>query len=681
MYIKSTKYGHLALVPAKNELVAIIDSVDIENTDRSGLRYFLEILVQKAPQSTEYVVFRTLSGKEKPSVSEGGAVYYPGFQPFVDEYLNGMLSYTPPALDKVIPQQNAVKAYKLRSWAERDGVEVVDSEVISEVKYAIKAALGEEDFPNYKEAFFTSYMDEKMPFLTHQPNGMAVSKTMPVCLSWLCNISPVPVTVRMVANVRCLNADSRYVLMDAVAGVQNTVFNWLCGYERVKEFDGSFDSDYRFYDVFLVDEENKIVSEVRRFYVDHHYFESERHFVFNNSLGGFDAIRATGGGAETVNVSTELKERPTGANDTMSDGNVLVVSKEGERGLVINTGSQTDPEWLDYLEELVWAEQIYIVENELKPLVLKTNSYAKRADGEDIGSRVFEFVKSKNARATNKLPYRAGASARPTVWLPTGSYCMVGADGKQTGYSGASKLEQYYSDASPYEKVPGVALKENIEGTEGYVAPVLNAGCVVGYAANYNDAISKQGNYKKQGCGVGYAGTTALISVAAGLFGGATIKEANDLADAEWKRRNTQAAANANADGCVLAPEGYTVSVTSGKAHFRWNAFRVGSAYADNNVQKTSTAGVSKGNGWSFWSDGVADVFLPGTNDIELPVAFATDRPWKFVTYGKGSGSTTCTIYVNAVQVATMSSAEGYFVIEVAHAAIPDGAKVYVKVE
>jgi len=231
---------------------------------------------------------------------------------------------------------------------------------------------------------------------------------------------------------------------------------------------------------------------------------------------------------------------------------------------------------------------------------------------------------------------------------------------------------------NPPVPVPGVALKDNDEGTEGYVAPIVSPACVVGYAAFTNTAINRLGTFKKNTCGTGFTGIEAMISVAGGLFGGATLKAANDLAEAEWSRRNTQAAANANVDGCVLTIENYVYSVPSGKAHFRWNAMRVGSANADNYVVKTNGS-VNKGNAWTIFIPETADVFVPGTNDIDLPVAFGTN-PWQFGVYGKGTGSTTVTIFVNGVQVATSTSTAYFFALDVPHASIVDGSRVYIKV-
>jgi hypothetical protein len=702
MIIKATKYVHLPLVLAKNELIEVVDSVDLENADRAGLRYYLEISVRKAANSADFVVFRTLKGSEKPPRVVSGATYYDGFQPFIDEYLNGLLSYGKPDMGKPVLASKTTTAYKLRSWAERDGVLVAGSEVVNSVRWAIKAALGENDFPRYKNSFFGSYMDEHLPFLTHQPNEMLVSVNQLVNLSWLCNVSPVPGSVSIRVKRRCSDGGTYYSRRELVAKPsQYGVYHIPVGFEQLNNGEETSAPVVQ-YEVWLEDDELRRISEIRRFIVDRAFYAFDRTLFFSNNLGGFDSLRFTGTSESELSLNVSLGERATGANDTAADGNAYVLGKDGERVLKMNTGTVTDPEWLNYMEELAWAEQVYLAPDvepgmlaeqvssgrlpELKPLVLRSNKYVPRVDNEDIGSREFEFVAAKNAVATNMLPTTiSGIQDRPTVWIAKGSYCLIDANGKQTGMSGAAKLELHYSDVQPPVPVKGVALKDNEEGTDGYVPPVASPSCVVGYAAFTNVAISKLGSFKKQGCGAGYVGVAAMVTVEAGLFSGSSQKIADDLAAAEWSRRNTQAAADANVMGCsyvgvVGVSYDYSYTVPAGKAHFRWSSMRVGSANADNYVVK-SDGSTNKGNGWPIFVSGDPDIFMPGTNDIDLPVAFATSSAWQFGVYGKGFGAaTTVRIYVNGVQVATATSTEYFFSLEVPHASIGAGARVFVRV-
>jgi hypothetical protein len=697
MILKATKYVHLPMVLAKNELIDVVDSVDLGNTDRAGLRYFLEISVRKAANSAEFVVFRTLKGSEKPPKTEGGATYFEGFQPYIDEYLNGLLAYVMPDMKKPVLAAKTTTAYKLRSWAERDGVLVGGSEVVSSVKWAIKAALGENDVANHRDSFFSSYMDANMPWLTHQPNGMRVGKYQNVILSWLCNLNPMPSWVKVASRVH-LESGQKYVVNGKVIGPVSEygVYHIPVGYDQLGFNLTDDDTPGRptwdanavivMYEVWLEDNEGRRVTEIRNFRVDGEYYPYDRTLIFSNSLGGFDSVRFTGEAVDELSLVTDTAERATGATDKISDGNVFVINKKGERALKLSSGTIAEPEWLDYLEELAWAELVYLAPQptvgeiaELVPLVLKDSKYVPRMDGEDIGQRGFEFVAAKNAVATNALPYKTAATERPTVWIPKANYCMVGADGKQTGYAGAAKLELHYSDVQPPVPVKGVALKDNDENTEGYVQPVLSSSCAVGYAAFTNAAINRLGTYKKTGCEEGFSGVEAMISVASGLYGGSTLKAANDLAEAEWTRRNTQAAANANGAGCVLTIENYTYTVPGGKAHFRWNAMRVGAANSDNYVVKTDGT-VNKGNGWPIFVTGNPDIYVPGTNDIDLPVAFGAAYPWQFGVYGKGTGNTTVTIYVDGTVVATQISGAYFFGVDVPHGTIVDGSRVYIKV-
>lgn len=73
-------------------------------------------------------------------------------------------------------------------------------------------------------------------------------------------------------------------------------------------------------------------------------------------------------------------------------------------------------------------------------------------------------------------------------------------------------------------------------------------------ATYQSNAISLQGTFQKNNCGSTYAGTTALITVAAGKYGSEISQaDADSKATAEYNQVNTQAYANANGS-CVALP-------------------------------------------------------------------------------------------------------------------------------
>lgn len=701
--IKATGVQHLEVSYTRNEIVELVDSVDIDNPDRTGLTYHLELSVPDGWQSPTYEVITRLSGSEKPPVDFGGALQYEGWAAYIEEYLDGRLQWPLPSLQLKGVEVNtlAVTPYKVKSWAERNGTLVEGSLKESGIKYAIKGKLGEFELAGYPD-FLSKYRDEKLQWLTRKPSGQKTGRNTPEVLSYLVNMEPKPTSINIRVSVNYYDGTNERFTFGTLSNVVMwTILNIPAGFEALElasreqarqENEDPEDAPANWhrihnYDVYLTDQDNKIIAAPRKYIVDTDLYKQEAVLMINNTLGGVDMVRFTGEKIEITATVAELAERPANLKPTVTTKDLHVVGHTADRKLTISTGLISDRKLLEWLEELGWAEEIYLVydKNEngvfryVMPLNLSKADFQGK-DAEGLGIRSFEFTPARKAISTNTLPARISASSRPTTWIPQGSYCLVNERGLRTGYLGAGKLKLFYTDAEPYEPVKGVSMKDNREGTEGYIPPILSSSCVAGTAPALNSAINKMGTFKKQGCAAGYTGIEAMISVPAGIFGGDTVADANKLAAAEWSRRNTQAAADANPAGCVLAPENYTdVTPGAGKAWFRFNTMTAPGSYANHAVDKQQGEEY-KGNAWWCWDKSPADVYPQGTNNIQLPVDFGPGNDWRFTVYGRADGARQyATVYVNGV---AMKSGDGtdVFYLYAAHGDIQAGDRVYIKI-
>ena len=700
---KATDITHLEARYTRNELVEIVDSVEVDNPNRTGLTYHLELSVPDGWQSPVYEVIARLSGHEKPPVDFGGAMQYEGWAAYIEEYLDSRVMWPMPEpnLKGVEVNTLAVTPYKVKTWAERNGNLVEGSEAESGIRYAIKGKLGEMELAGYPD-FLSKYRDEKMQWLTRKPAAVKTGRNTREVLSYLVNVEPKPAAINVRISLNYYDGvNEKFTFMTVSNVVMWTILNISTGFEALElssreqsrlENEDPEEKPLNWhkihnYDVYLTDQANKIIAAPRKYIVDTDAYKEETVLLINNTLGGVDTVRFTGPKEHNTTTTAELAERPADLKPSITSKDLHVVSHTAERKLTINTGLVSDRRQLDWLEEVGWAEEILLIYDQSKngifrytmPLNL-TKAEFRGSDAEGLGVRVFEFTPARRAVSTNTLPERITGSRRPAAWIPQGSYCLVDERGLRTGYLGAGKLKLFYTDVEPFEPVKGVSMKDNREGTEGYIPPILSSSCAVGTAPAYNTAINRMGSYKKQGCAAGYTGVEAMISVPAGIFGGNTVIEANKLAEAEWNRRNTQAAANANVIGCILAPENYTdVTPAAGKAWFRFNTMAAPGSYTNHAVDKQQGEEF-KGNGWWCWGKSSADVYPPGTNNIQLPVSFGPGNDWRFTIYGRGDGARQyATVYINGV-AATSSDGTDVFALAVPHGDIQNGDRVYIKI-
>ena len=701
--VKATDITHLDARYTRNEIVEIVDSVDVDNPDRAGLTYHLELSAPDGWQSPNYEVIATLSGHEKPAVNFGGALQYEGWTAYIEEYLDARVSWPMPTvpIKGVEVSTLVVTPYKVKSWAERNGNPVEGSLKESGIQYAIKGKLGEMELPSYPD-FLSAYRDEKMQWLTRKPSAMKTGRNTPEVLSYLVNAEPRPTVINVRVSVNYFDGTNERFTFQTVAGpVMWSILNISTGFlamdlpaREIYRLENEDPADKALnwhrihnYDVYLTDQAGRIIAAPRKYIVDTDTYKEEAVLLINNTLGGVDTVRFTGAKEQSIVTNAELAGRPADVNPSITGKDLYVVNHTAERKLTINTGLISDRHLLQWLEEVGWAEEIILIYDQSKngifrytiPLNLAKADFLEK-DAEGLGVRSFEFTPARKAISVNNLPERLAASVRPTAWIPQGSYCLVNERGMRTGYLGAGKLKLFYTDIEPYQAVKGVSMKDNREGTDGYIPPVLSSSCEAGTAPAYNEPINKMGSYKKQGCAAGYTGIETMISVPAAIFGGVTVAEANKLALAEWNRRNTQTAANANVSGCVLAPENYTdVTPGAGKAWFRFNTTSSPGAYSNHAVDKQQGEEF-KGNAWWCWGKSSSDVYAPGTNNIQLPVLFGPGNSWGFTVYGRADGVRQyAAVYVNGV-AAVSGDGTDVFSLFVPHGDIQEGDRVYVKI-
>lgn len=705
MEVRDHNITHLPAHYSLNEIIEIVDSVDVDNPDRSGLVYHLELQIPVAFQSPDFVTVAHLSGHEKPPVElSGGGLQYEGWTVYLEEYLDSLLEWPVPNAPIISPSISlkSVTPYRVKSWAERNGTLVAGSLNTSEVKYAVKGKLGELELPGYPD-FHSTYRSEKLNWLTRKPSGLRTGKNTPQILSYLVNSHPKPESLKVRVNLNYNDGTNEKFTAFTIANpLLWSIINVPCSYAALgiatKEADRLAGADpeeekpenwhlVHNYDVYITNEDDKILAAPYKFILEVESVKEEVVIMMNNTLGGVDCVRFTGIPETSTSTSADVTARNKGVS--VSDGfqDLHTAAVKGVRKYVLTTGPIAEPKVIEWMEEVQWAEVLFLIYDQgksgairyLQPLVLENNSSKVIRDGVQYFS--FEFTPGRNATATNSLQERKVDNTRATAWIPQGNYCLVDEKGLRTGYLGASRLKLYYTDVTPPEPVKGVASKPNVFGTEGYVPPVLSNICEVGTAPAYNTAISRMGTFKKQGCAVGFTGVEVLITVPAGMFGGNTVEEANKLAEAEWKRRNTQAAANANPSGCVAAPESYSdVTPAAGKAWFRWNSLSSPGAYSNHAVDKQQGEEF-KGNAWWCWGTSASDVYAPGTNNIQLPVSFGPGNDWRFTVYGRSDGAMQyATVYINGAPVESGNGTSEFY-LYIPHGDIVSGDRVYIKID
>ena len=635
----------LPLQFSRNQLEHIIDPADTAILDRSGLRSYLEIMVPTFPQASTFQRLVKLPGTEKPPVTSAGSTTYEGTFFPIQELLDGFLELKKPQHGqtdlRVIVSQTM--PYHLHEWIENDGVLLASTDKTGGSKWIIKAGLSEEDFVGWGAVFFDQLQTTTRRFLTWQPDVKTVSVTQEEYLYFLLNCSPLPTTVYRRVEVSYEDGSDDLLTIGSVTNA--ALYQVVCmpvGFTALGL--GNLFKKVVQYRVWLSDQNHYRISEIRTFLPDLLHRPQERFLLFSNSLGGFDTLRLTGEGTSQLSTQRSLAqiERPASAPIDFSELKVIAI--QGEREFTISTGyfERDGVAQIAYLDELLLAEEVYLITEKGHSVVeLTTTSLIDQEDNPDLLARTFSFRTVSPTTSFSNLPPALEQPARPTGWRGVGVVYLLDEFGKRTGYGRPLKLQKYYlDDGSLYKPV---TEKPNTQGDPDFQDKQPIVGIPPGSTPYPNVALSRSGTYSRTTCTSGEVGGPALISIAAGKYGGESEGEADSRAEAEFRLLDTQAYANANGT-CTLAPEIYAWNVPAGHWHYRVNEpgrFGIMHWGAPSGL-------LNIGNSWDLQGQNRPYCFPQWSNDLDFP---PNDSHWHAYLNGVPNGSLNLKIYQNGTLI------------------------------
>ena len=637
---------YLPMRLAGNQLSYTINAADESITDRSGLLYKLCLKNPAAYQSGDFKELIVLSGREIPPSAEDSAVYA-SFD--VETLLDSLLTRQAPDLRQtgIMPCAGLVLPYYVVASIENNRVPVAGSMRVGPPEYVLKGQLATEQFAGWRDQFFTTYLSDTRQFLTWQPDAQRIDPEQPNWLYFLVNMTPRPQSLTLRIGVTYADGTTDTLTGPTAANpYAYTVYSIPVGFGQL-----NLDATERqtgklihSYQVWLVNEQQRRLTQVRTYYVETEPPRNVRYLIFANSLGGYDTLRCTGIATDSLGLKAVTAQRSLPSGYLPTSAELFTASKTGDRAMTINTGLQEDPANLDYLQELALSEDVYVLTQEgLVSVVPTDTAYRPREDDEDLAGRPFSFRWGKSEVGFSALPTPPTAPLRPTAWQPENPYCLIdSATGLRTGVLGAARLRLTYADTG--EVVTGVRTKANVPGTIGYVAPVASALCAPLTTSFRNVATTRIGSFVRQTCPVGQAGQPATLAIAANTFGGNTADEvANRVAQA-FRLLDTQAYAD-QFGPCSPNPYDYVVSVPAGHFHYRTN-----------NPQMVQLACEPAGQpplGSAWWLQGQTGpyVFPRSTTDMAFPQANGAGFQYSISAPGGGSG--TARIFRNGVLMTT----------------------------
>lgn len=645
-------------------------------SERESLRYFLDIYAPQNSQSPAFEKITTLEGREKPPAppfdTSDGVTF------LVNAGKNGLLDSIL-ASPKPAYQQSGISVVSTLTTPFyltekiQGGAPLQNTSVQRPVLWAYKGGLSGFHHTAYSSVFFTQHLEQNRAFLTFQPKKKFIGPAQEEYLYFLLNFSPLPQEVRV--RVLITHQDGTQELLTRQTLARLITNQVLC----LPVGPGALSlHGVRSYKVWLSDQADHRLSEIREFVVDYSTYVTDSYIIFANSLGTFDTVRFTGQRLTTIRAEKEFYT----AVDEDFQTRVKVLSGSITQEYILNTGyiGRDVSAVTNYLSELVYSSEHYLVTaSGHLPVTLHQDEYVSgQSDPAELIYHEFIFQDALVSESFSVLPAVTPAQTRPTSYLPIDLFYLLRPDGYRSGHIKGARLKQIYADT--LEDVLPLRIKPNVEGDPDYIEPFYEES-VAGTTPFPSAEINRPGTYKRQTCtGITVPGYATIV-IAEGAFGGETADQANGLAEAEYHRTNTQQYAD-EYGVCHEGPWIYEQEVPAGYAFFKINL--VNSSYVANAISKWNDATTElKGNGWFVWgpNQSPSDVYPSGKWDILLPTDWGTSKPWRFSIY---SASSRVRIFVNGENIYDDNpprESGGVAQIAIPHASIPSEAKVYIQID
>ena len=229
--------------------------------------------------------------------------------------------------------------------------------------------------------FFTEILPISKQFLTWHPIRKRVTQDQPELLHFLVYLDTIT-ELNLYVKLYFTDGTNSEHQIDSVGGVEEEeIYRLPAGYTQLGLSVLAGEKKIKKYELWLTNQADAVISEVRTFSVDYQRLPETRYWLFTNSLGMFEIFRTDGKASESQELSRESSSNylPSGYARTLGEMRSRVLGSTEQ--LEVSSG------YLDSKEEALWAKEILLSEqvflltvDERIPYLITTKSYSPYQD-------------------------------------------------------------------------------------------------------------------------------------------------------------------------------------------------------------------------------------------------------------------------------------------------------------
>lgn len=295
----------------------------------------------------------------------------------------------------------ALKRFFLK-YAERYGD---PAQVKKYSKSTVAVALrGKLEFPEHDgiNTFSNNFRGSR--FLTRQPDPKSVTPDQKEFLYWISAGGQTVSTINMELAATLYfddNSNATYII-DSVPMSENKLYYVPAGFKQLNLDQQNASKKVVRYELYLKEQNvSGTISPKRTYIVDRSFHPNERHFLFENMLGGFDTLRTTGRQTDTFDVEKSIEKRPVDHQPDKEQGYYFVNKARGRNSYEVSTGYKSK-EYLDYLRECLKSGHVYLIQEDnylanyeqgglFVPVIIEPDSFELYTDEDGIHALTFTY--------------------------------------------------------------------------------------------------------------------------------------------------------------------------------------------------------------------------------------------------------------------------------------------------
>lgn len=368
----------------------------VNHNVRENFRIVFGVYMEEVHQSGE---FKELAILEK-QVYDTGSGYAADF--LINEILdNDLLLPSLPTFNQssITTYNSIIKQFYFRA-GERYGSPVEYQAYTTPFTSILQVVRGHLDHMDFLEEEFHNQIIDKDRFLTLEPDNKKVTPEQQEYLYWYRD-SPNDADAHLKADIAFKDGSQQtYNLADFTAEGQK-IYLIPAGFDQLDIGSQNSNKTVKQYTLYVEHDNGTRISEKRTYIVDRTFYPHVRYFLFENNLGCFDTLKATGRQSTTFDVEKDVIQKLREGDHRATEGDYEVSRSAGRNEYEVSIGYKSK-EYLNYVRRCLNSNHVYLIaeDNYLRdyerdgvfvPVIVQPDSFELYTDEDGIHALTFTY--------------------------------------------------------------------------------------------------------------------------------------------------------------------------------------------------------------------------------------------------------------------------------------------------